>query len=192
MYKEYKIDKATFLGGWYIPESVCDELIETYYNNEFKWGKGTVGDNKLVPDAKKSTEMVITPNEYNVYAKNYLSHLSSCLEEYKKKYPYSNSVAEFSCYENIKIQHYKPGEGFYNWHAENEGYGETKLRHLVFMTYLNTVDNAGTEFYHQDITTPCEKGLTVIWPSAWTHFHRGVTNNEKEKFIITGWFDFYE
>jgi hypothetical protein len=58
------------------------------------------------------------------------------------------------------------------------------------MTYLNTLDNAGTEFYHQNLTTPCIKGLTLIWPSAWTHTHRGVINNDAHKFIITGWFNF--
>ena len=84
-----------------------------------------------------------------------------------------------------------PGEGFYRWHMENSGIGQTKLRHLVFMTYLNTLDNAGTEFLYQKTKMPCEKGLTVIWPAAWTHTHRGVTNYEGEKTIITGWFSFH-
>jgi len=189
---EYELDKSTFIGGWYIPENICNEVIDVFNNNQFKWGKGTVGDNELNIEAKKSTELVIRPHEHNLFLENYLSHLVNCLEEYKKKYPWSNKVAKFSCWENVKIQHYKPGEGFYNWHAENEGHGDTKLRHLVFMTYLNTVENAGTEFLHQELITPCEKGLTLIWPSAWTHVHRGVPNKEKDKIIITGWFDFYE
>jgi len=60
------------------------------------------------------------------------------------------------------------------------------------MTYLNTIENGGTEFYHQKIKIPCQKGLTLIWPSAWTHLHRGVINKLKEKTIITGWYVFYE
>ena len=190
--KEYKLDKSTFIGGWYIPDSVCNEVIDVFNNNQFKWGKGTVGEGILRPEAKRSTELVIKPHDWDTFLKSYISHLSNCLEEYKKKYPWSNRVNDFAVTENIKIQHYKPGEGFYNWHAENEGYGDTKLRHLVFMTYLNTVENAGTEFFHQELTTPCEKGLTLIWPSAWTHTHKGVTNKDKDKIIITGWFDFHE
>ena len=189
-YKEYKTDKSTFIGGWYIPDNICDELIDTFYKNKSKWIEGTLGDYKLEPNLKKSTEMIIQPNEYDIFAKNYISHLGNCLELYKKKYPFSNDVAHYSLYEDIKIQYYKPGEGFYKWHTENEGYGASKLRHLVFMTYLNTVENAGTEFYHQELKTPCEKGLTLIWPSAWTHYHRGVINKQKDKFIITGWIDF--
>lgn len=189
-YKEYKTDKSTFIGGWYIPDNICDKLVDTFYKNKSKCIEGTLGDYKLEPNLKKSTELIISSNEYNIFAKDYLPYLNNCLELYKKKYPFSNDVAYYSLYEDIKIQHYKPGEGFFKWHTENEGYGNSKLRHLVFMTYLNTVEDAGTEFYHQELKTPCVKGLTLIWPSAWTHYHRGVINREKDKFIITGWINF--
>ena len=191
MYKEYEIDKSTFIGGWYILDGICDELIDTFHKNKSKWIDGTLGeDRKLKQNLKKSTEMIIRPNEYDNYAKNYIDHLGNCLKLYRKKYPFSDNVAYYSLYDNIKIQHYKPSEGYFKWHTENEGFGDDRMRHLVFMTYLNTVENAGTEFYHQELKTPCVKGLTLIWPSAWTHYHRGVINKEKEKFIITGWINF--
>ena len=58
------------------------------------------------------------------------------------------------------------------------------------MTYLNDVDDGGTEFMHQNIITPAVKGLTLIWPADWTHAHRGVISKTKEKYIITGWFSY--
>ena len=58
------------------------------------------------------------------------------------------------------------------------------------MTYLNDVENGGTEFKFQNITTPAKKGLTLIWPAGWTHVHRGQISNKKEKYIITGWYAF--
>jgi hypothetical protein len=64
-------------------------------------------------------------------------------------------------------------------------------RHLVFMTYLNDVTDAGgTEFLYQGITVQPRKGLTLIWPADWTHHHRGVVSPTQEKYIITGWFSF--
>ena len=42
---------------------------------------------------------------------------------------------------------------------ENGGIGKSLYRHLTFMTYLNTLDNAGTEFWYQKTTTPCEKRI---------------------------------
>ena len=60
------------------------------------------------------------------------------------------------------------------------------------MTYLNDVEDGGTEFKYQNLTTPAKKGLTLIWPVYWTHTHRGQISNTKTKYITTGWFDFYE
>ena len=67
MYKEYQLDKSTFMGGWYIPESVCNELVEVFNNNKSKWYKGTIGDNYTEHNAKKSTELIIKPNEYDLF-----------------------------------------------------------------------------------------------------------------------------
>ena len=64
------------------------------------------------------------------------------------------------------------------------------FRHLVFMTYLNTVDDGGTHFYYQKLKTKAKKGLTLIWSSAWTHTHRGIISKTKEKYILTGWYNF--
>ena len=58
------------------------------------------------------------------------------------------------------------------------------------MTYLNDVDDGGTEFLYQKITIPAKKGLTIVWPTQWTHTHRGQISHTKEKRIITGWYNF--
>ena len=60
------------------------------------------------------------------------------------------------------------------------------------MTYLNDVEDGGTEFYYQGLKTKAEKGLTLIWPSDFTHTHRGIISNTKEKYIATGWFSYDE
>ena len=57
------------------------------------------------------------------------------------------------------------------------------------MTYLNDVPNGGTEFKYQGIKSPAKKGLTIIWPSDWMHTHRGIIDEENEKYIITGWYN---
>ena len=60
------------------------------------------------------------------------------------------------------------------------------------MTYLNSVEDGGTEFKYQNLITPAKKGLTLIWPAQWTHTHRGQISGTKEKYIVTGWFNFHE
>ena len=195
MMKEYEIDYGSFIGGWYIPEKVCDDLIELYNTSKGDWEDGRIGSTdisgKIDEKTKKSTELYLFPHDF-IKLPTYLPHLNNCLDAYKKRYYYSNKVYHYGINTTIKIQHYKPGEGFYDWHMENTGVGESKNRHLVFMTYLNTLDNAGTEFHHQKTTTPCQKGLTLIWPAHWTHTHRGVVNHDSDKYIITGWYNFYD
>ena len=36
------------------------------------------------------------------------------------------------------------------------------------------------------------KGRLVIWPAGFTHPHRGNAVYDKDKYIATGWFEFYE
>ena len=55
------------------------------------------------------------------------------------------------------------------------------------MTYLNDIENGGTHFKYQNLTSPAKKGLTLIWPPDWTHTHKGQIV-DKEKFIATGWY----
>lgn len=56
------------------------------------------------------------------------------------------------------------------------------------MTYLNDIEEGGeTEFYWQNIKMKPKKGLTVLWPSDFTHRHRGLPC-DVEKWITTGWF----
>jgi len=57
------------------------------------------------------------------------------------------------------------------------------------MTYLSDNPDGGTEWMYQDKYVSAVKGKTVIWPAEWTHTHRGVIDEEKEKTLITGWID---
>jgi hypothetical protein len=42
------------------------------------------------------------------------------------------------------------------------------------------------------MVSPAKKGLTMIWPTDWTHIHRGIVSETKEKMIVTGWYNFDE
>ena len=43
------------------------------------------------------------------------------------------------------------------------------------------------EWLYQNYKTEAVKGLSVLWPSDFTHTHRGIITNEYEKYIVTGW-----
>ena len=203
MEKKFEVDAQTFIGGWYMSEEICDQILDLYNNNKSLHEPGVVGtdiineDGKVTSrphidaEAKKCTQLRVLKNAQQLSLYNI--HLQAILDSYKQKYEWADQVKYYKIVEDMSIQHYKPGEGFYRWHMENTGHGFTIDRHLVFMTYLNDVENAGTEFlYFPDLKIQARKGLTLIWPAGWTHTHRGVVSNVDEKYIITGWFSFYD
>jgi len=201
--KKFEVDAQTFIGGWYMSEEICDQILDLYNNNKSLHEPGVVGtdiineDGKVTSrphidaEAKKCTQLRVLKNAQQLSLYNI--HLQAILDSYKQKYEWADQVKYYKIVEDMSIQHYKPGEGFYRWHMENTGHGFTIDRHLVFMTYLNDVENAGTEFlYFPDLKIQARKGLTLIWPAGWTHTHRGVVSNVDEKYIITGWYSFYD
>jgi hypothetical protein len=133
-------------------------------------------------------DIAIDPKSYFFPWKNYMDSLHQCVKKYTEKFSYCENLSRFGVCEPYNIQHYNPGGGFKKWHYERNAYAFNELsRVIVYMTYLNNVDDAGTEWFYQNFKTKAKKGLTVMWPAEWTHTHRGIISPDKEKYIATGW-----
>jgi len=187
--KEYKLPYESFVAGYMAPKRLCDDIVKYYKDNKKKQYVGTVATFEVLKDVKESTDIMIQPEDTFKPFGEYRHHLQKCIEEYQKKYTSIGMYARFNIAQPYLIQHYPKGGGFKIWHFENAGYPQIVKRKLVFMTYLNDAPNAGTEFKYQKLTTPCKKGLTLIWPAEFTHTHRGVISKTHKKTIITGWFE---
>ena len=192
----------SFIGGFYIPEKVCDDLIDVFESNTDRHEVGSVNANpnsetndvneENLNRIKKSIDMSLSPNhneQDGLWLQDYFENLNKCILEYEFKYPDVKQLASYSTVEGLNIQKYNPGDGFYEWHQERNGLN-TMTRCLVYMTYLNDVNNGGTDFKFQNLTTPAKKGLTVIWPSDWTHLHKGQISKTETKYILTGWLNY--
>ncbi|OUU35587.1 MAG: hypothetical protein CBC16_10710 [Verrucomicrobia bacterium TMED56] len=179
--KEKGIPYESFIYGKYMPSEICDDLLQGYKKNikHAIPGRTSGGVN---PDVKDSLDLRLHPNDSMFF--EYKHHLANMIKEYQDLYETSWRAVDIV--ENIVLQYYKPGQGFKQMHCERLDH-RVANRMLVFMTYLNTVKDAGTEFKFQKITTQAKKGLTLLWPSDYTHYHRGVINNKHSKYIITGW-----
>jgi prolyl 4-hydroxylase len=188
--KEEKFKLESFIGGWYISKSICKSLIHFFEKNKHRQSEGFIGNDRIDKNGKESID--ISLNTFDSALDEYNGALQKCLELYNKKYPETEKL--YSKYvnhiEKINIQRYLPNQGFKVWHCERAGIGSTS-RCLVFMTYLNDVKNGGTEFKYQNLKTEAKEGLTLIWPSDFTHVHRGIIANEI-KYVITGWYNFTE
>ena len=119
----------------------------------------------------------------------FIGGLQRCFEDYVNKYSILKGVDTLS--KTIKLQRTGPGQGYHVWHCE-QGSGEHASRNLVWMVYLNTLDEseAGeTEFLYQQKRYRPTENTMIIWPAAFTHAHRGNTVfGQNYKYVATGWF----
>jgi hypothetical protein len=186
--KEFKFNNLNnFIAGWYINPNICKELIK-FFNKNKEIHKQGISGKKYQPEIKKSTDISLNFN--SSYLQDYLVELKNCLEKYKEKYSMINNISSWGILENINIQKYKKNEAYFGWHTEN-GSKIVSQRVLVFMTYLNNVnDNGETEWFYQKLKIKPEIGLTIFWPTDWTFHHRGCPSKKEEKYIITGWYSY--
>lgn len=212
---EGKFIKQGFIGGAFIDEEICDALVEFHKETP----EGTIEDRINPSTGYFERGMVkkagtITIEEESIVDKSikdsmdlncciwfkdprviaYRKALLRIIAEYRKEFPRCKACQSWGLHPlaSLQIQHYRPGGGYFDWHTEYNGpSGPDRLRHLVFMTYLNTVEDGGeTGWYHQKIKIKPKKGLTVVWPVDWTYTHRGFVAPSEDKYITTGWFEY--
>ncbi len=99
-------------------------------------------------------------------------------------------------YGTLQVQRYVKGSGGYpHWHSEvfpKDASCEPLHRVLAFQFYLNDVAEGGeTEFFYQERKVASKAGRMVIFPSGFTHTHRGNVPRSGDKYIITSWVLFH-
>lgn len=182
-----------FIYEFKIDDYICDDLIEYHKNNtEHKFIGHVVnehGQTVIDKTLKDSIDVQFYRCSNNSTIIKYFEAIHAACSEYTMKYDLNNYDAFFT---NL-IQYYPKNGGFKKWHNERNSFGDSKNiianRGLVYMTYLNTVEDQGeTEFKYQKLKIKPEKGKSLIWPTDFTHTHRGIPSPTEEKWIATGWF----
>jgi|9_EtaG_2_1085328.scaffolds.fasta_scaffold02309_5 hypothetical protein len=193
-----------FIGRLDCPEHVVDGIVKYFVDNKDLHVQGTTGVSRgneptlsgVNKDIKDSTDLVCYMPQLKGIWKDYQIHLSQALDKYAERFTKIRNLHNFSVIEPFLIQHYEKGGGYKMEHFERYGANDLTIKRvLVFMTYLNDVDDGGTHFKYYNHTEEAIKGKTIIWPADWTHTHCGQISQTKPKMIVTGWFshlwDFY-
>lgn len=107
---------------------------------------------------------------------------------YRTEFDVINTMQRHSIF-TYKVQKTMPGGGYHVWHCEN-GSLETSRRVGVYILYLNEVMSGGeTEFLYLNQRIPPKEGRLLIFPSGFTHTHRGNPPLKGSKYIMTGWIE---
>ena len=114
----------------------------------------------------------------------------NCYEKYTEKYGILKDLALHKISPGVRIQKYKPSQGYHMWHSDNDSM-ITGRRMLVVILYLNTVEEGGeTEFLYQQKRISPVQGTLIFHPAGWTHTHRGNPPLKGNKYILTTWLEF--
>ena len=85
MIKEHVFNKSTFIGGWYIDEKICDDIVDFFNSNPDKQYPAQVGKGQLNNTVKKGTEIFCPVEVIDFHLKDYLKNLHQCYEYYVNK-----------------------------------------------------------------------------------------------------------
>jgi len=191
--------KETFIRSY--PKAFSDEFCDSIIDH-FNWREenGQTWDRKKEANnlVKSDSACLLNPTSSIDFGWEQINFLLKEFNELFWSNYYASYCEEFSTLSNFsnhtifsyKVQKTVPGGGYHVWHAESDCLAHSR-RLGVYTVYLNDVQEGGeTEFLYQNLRVPAEKGTLCIFPSSYTHTHRGNPPLSNTKYIMTGWIEF--
>ena len=176
----------------------CEKIIDFFESSKKHHEKGRVGgaDWTVDPQLKASTDMYCNFNSSNFVGdknkgedKINLDLLKAVCDTsviYKETYPQTTTLTQWQVRTGYNLQKYEPLQGYFHEHCEHDSFDSPRV--MVWMIYLNDVEDGGTHFPYQNMLVKAEQGKCVMWPAYFTHMHRGQPSFKNTKYIATGWF----
>jgi hypothetical protein len=122
----------------------------------------------------------------------YWNIVTNCYLKYSKKYGGLDNVHTHTMASHVRVQKTKPGQGYHIWHCDADNV-LTSHRLITIALYLNTVDEGGeTEFLYQSVRVPPVQGTMILFPTYWTHMHRGNPPLKGNKYFMTTWLQYMD
>jgi hypothetical protein len=144
----------------------CDSLIEEF-NSKIQ---GTL-------EKPRNYDYYDIPVEHKLMEKTGIK----IINKYKKDYPEINLTFNSWILDPFRFQHFKPGDYYNQMHSEQS---TKQPRVLSVLIYLSD-HNCGTEF-HNGFMVKSVKGRALLFPSYWTHAHKGQTCPEhKSRYVLS-------
>lgn len=114
-----------------------------------------------------------------------LTAMQRCFAAYVAKY--EELRPHPSVFEAFGIYRYQNESEGYDWHSDGMDPG-LRYRFVSAVLYLNTVKEGGeTEFRYQNRKVAAEQGTLILFPSGWTHIHRGCPPRSGPKYVLVTW-----
>lgn len=187
----------TYIRHWdnALSEQDCDRMIarfDTIQANSYMSGLMSSGQEQYGGSLNRKDYSLFFCHLAQAEAQLIQNAVGQKMEEYRSEFMGLERVGGLVSY-FCKVQKTPPKGGFHNWHCEHGPDVGSYRRVAVWLLYLTSHEDSGeTEFIQQGVKLQPQKGRLVIWPAGFTHPHRGNPVYDKNKYIATGWFEFYD
>lgn len=163
---------------------LCDHLVEAFENwRQFQIRNGKVAREGL--SESSWTELDLTKRS----DRQFKAALTDRIFEYKAKYEsdcgISPPLPDPAAFGRLMMKRYTPNHQ--DWFQPHyDSVGEHANRYLVFLWYLNDVDEGGeTEFVDLDCSIQAAKGRLLMFPPYWMWRHAGNPPVSNAKYIVS-------
>lgn len=110
--------------------------------------------------------------------------IQDIIASYTQSYPEMNLTQDPWDFDKFKLKKFRSGKFYDAWHSEH--CVKYPYRIACLLLYLSDHD-CGTEFYNGEVVKS-KKGRGVLFPTLWTHTHRGQPCLEgKERYIMSSY-----
>ena len=192
--KEKTVSIQNFMGVYdnYITEQECNRAIELF-EQEDKLNRTLnrqLGEQAPV-SRKQDQQFFASGRNIEIWhdaLRLLIANFDIAFKHYAENTGVYSYVSSDLFYTSLKIQKTLPTEGYHVWHIEHGKGFDNEARVLVYVIYLNDVEEGGeTEFLYFSKRVKPKKGRIVIFPATFPYVHRGNPPISGEKYILTSW-----
>ena len=108
-----------------------------------------------------------------------------CISAYRSQFPSLDYMDNSYTLAQWRFKHFPPDYAFDRWHSEHN----LALPHRVVCIIVYLSDHScGTEFMHTGDVISSVSGRAVVFPTFWTHTHRGqLCPQGKDRYIMSNY-----
>lgn len=183
--REYKPNTFIYEKSFALTRKQCQLIIDTFEAHPEDHHPGAIANYVVDPTIKKSMDVAILEQPHWKDVDDILfKSVGEAIDELTEMFP-DYFATHLISDRGYQIKRTEP-QGFYTWHYDSDN--PDKDRMMVAIWYLNTDYEGGTtDFKAQDIQVKPQTGKLLLFPTFWTHYHRGDEVISGTKYIATTW-----
>lgn len=174
-----------------LASSTCKALIDIFERSGLAEQSNIISaqGSALEHQVRRSRGLILSPENCGEHYAAVTSAFRNAYMSYREKYRILQQINQVVT-EAFTMVRYQGDTEHYGWHVDGADPG-SRYRFLSGVCYLNTVAKGGeTEFRLQTKKISPREGAILMFPSVWTHEHRGLAPASGSKYIITTWLRF--